>query len=364
MSDEILEEAYERLHRLGPEFGGDDHGDNGLTNHAPMAAEVLTRHGFGVDVEHWLDGYVGRLVEVPRSGDPVTDAEWRRALGVGRRLPDWGEYCDRRLQEEPWQAVLSTWWPRLLPGIAAGATHGVIRVGHVVRTLRSDAHPTPAAVHELALGLGFWAARSRVIPGVRPVAGTRDPAAALQAVPHLPRQSGLIVDRLAGLDGVSGWPSSVASLRAPTDDDDVVTVLRQLVDAATIRYRHYGYGSPVLLVHTATAPNAVLHVLPAIPRPMWRASLEAAWAASAALVAAYEPAEPRPETAKHVAPDGPNAMAEMLVRAVDHGDEHVIKFADTAAEVFARTGDGDAVFAAATALAHIDPRGGWRPRLR
>ncbi len=43
---------------------------------------------------------------------------------------------------------------------------------------------------------------------------------------------------------------------------------------------------------------------------------------------------------------GPGAAVEVLDRAVAHGDEHVIKFTDTAAEVYARTGQPDALAAA------------------
>jgi len=39
-------------------------------------------------------------------------------------------------------------------------------------------------------------------------------------------------------------------------------------------------------------------------------------------------------------------VADLLDRAVDHGDEHVIKFTDTAAEVYTRTGEVDALAAA------------------
>jgi hypothetical protein len=35
----ILDEAYQRLHRTGPEF------DGRLSNHGPMAAEAMARHG-------------------------------------------------------------------------------------------------------------------------------------------------------------------------------------------------------------------------------------------------------------------------------------------------------------------------------
>ena len=35
----ILDEAYQRLHQTGPEF------DGWLSNHGPMAAEAMVRHG-------------------------------------------------------------------------------------------------------------------------------------------------------------------------------------------------------------------------------------------------------------------------------------------------------------------------------
>jgi hypothetical protein len=41
--------------------------------------------------------------------------------------------------------------------------------------------------------------------------------------------------------------------------------------------------------------------------------------------------------------------------AVEHGGVHVIKFADTAVEVFARTGHPDAIAAVLRALELIDP---------
>jgi hypothetical protein len=48
-------------------------------------------------------------------------------------------------------------------------------------------------------------------------------------------------------------------------------------------------------------------------------------------------------------PAGPHAVEDTFARAVDHGDEHVIKFADTAADAYARTGNPDALAAAVRA---------------
>jgi hypothetical protein len=337
MDTTALDDAYERLHATGPEWGGN------LSNHGPMAAEVLARRGHAAEVPRWVDAYLRRLDEPPGQREPITDATWQRALGDGTRIGDWTAYLVRQVAEQPWRDVLVTWWPRLLPGIAAGATHGVIRTGHAVRTLRHG-DESDAAVAELGYALGYWAGRSTAVPGVDEPAGQLDAGQALAGVPHLADQSGPIAGRLARLAELAGWPESVAALRGAADADAAHDRLLELVDAATLRYLSYGYGSPVLLVHTATAPNAVLHVLPVLPREMWAPSLAAVWAASAAITSGYAPAAARDE--RTPAPSSPHDVVE---QAVAHGDEHVIKFADTAVEVYERTGNPDALAAAAHA---------------
>ncbi|HEY6313612.1 MAG TPA: hypothetical protein VIY52_22805 [Streptosporangiaceae bacterium] len=342
MSDGVLIEAYERFHRTGPEWGADQ-----LTNHGPMAVEVLVRRGRPEVVPAWVDGYIRRLDELPRATGEITEAFWAHALGDGRRVGDWTEYFTRQLAELPWRQVLAIWWARLLPGIAAGATHGVIRTGHVVRALLAAPEPVDdrASLDELAHALAFWAARSRAMPAAADPAGTLDPLAALDAVPRIASQQGNLANRFGQLTEESGWPASVARLRPAESSGEVQTRLADLVTAATLRYLSHGHGQPVLLVHTATAPNAVLHALPALPADLWVPSLTAVWAASAAIFAAYAP----PEGAAPGPPPlqvGPGAVAEVLDRAVDHGDEHVIKFTDTAAEVYTRTGQAEALAAA------------------
>jgi hypothetical protein len=356
VSSQILDEAYERLHLTGPEFGGDEEGNNGLSNHGPMAVEVLVRRGHEIDVPHWVDAYLPRLEELPRGSDRITDENWREGLGDGRRIGDWTEYFTRQVTERPWREVLGTWWPRLLDGIAAGATHGVIRVGHAVRTLLAG-NEHPAAVTELAHGLAFWAGRLRPLPGVAAPAGSLDAAAALEAVPHLPVQRGVIASRIPKLADLAGWSAAVAALRPPAGSLEVEARLTDLIDAATVRYLAHAHGSPVLLVHTATAPNAVLHTLPALPRELWVPSLSAVWAASAAIVAMYEPAGAAPRGQLPVAPAVDDPAAEVLERAAAHGDEHVIKFSDTAAEVYNRTGEEDALAAAVHASQLLEARG-------
>jgi len=365
---ETLDEAYERLHTTGPEF------DGWLSNHGPMAAEAMVRHGHAESVPEWLDGYMERLEEFPRGTGPI-GADWQEALGDPRRIADWTAYFRREVTQQPWREALETWWPRLLPGVAAAATHGVIRVGHAVRALREDGEDAEH-VTELAHGLAYWAARWQPVPGTpaavpssgavsgpaadpagaEPTAASTGPAAAeaLAAVPRIADQSGGIRDRLGRLADLPGWPAALAAARIPASAEGLRSWLAGLVDAAAIRYLRYGHGNGIMLVHSATAPTAILRTLPALDRRLWGPSVAASWAATAALTAIYAPAAPAGPAELPDPPAGPQAAEEAFARAVEHGDEHVIKFADTATDVYARTGQPDALAAAVRAAALID----------
>ncbi|MFH8346133.1 questin oxidase family protein [Streptomyces sp. NPDC018045] len=344
----ILDEALERLHASGPEFQGF------LANHGPMAVEALVRHGQAGTVHRWLDHYETKLEDVPGPQATVTDANWREALGDPRRVTDWTAYFTRLVAERPWRDVLAEWWPRLLPGIAGAATHPVIRVGHAVRTLLDDGEEAPR-VAELAHALGYWAARHTTLPvAVRPT-GTASPAEALAALPRVPDQQVLPLDGLAQLPGTPGWPAAAESLRVPHDDPDAVRAqLVALVRATVHRYLDHGHGHGVLMVHTATAPNAVLRTLPALPRELWAVSLGAVWAASAAITSVYAAGEALPP----LEGTGPLSAGEVFERSARHGDEHVIKMTDTALDVAAATADGDdRALAAAVRAQRLIPTG-------
>ena len=321
----------------------------------------MVRHGHAGQVHRWLDGYMARLEEFPRGSGPI-GSDWQDALGDPRRIADWTAYFRREVTGQPWRQVLGTWWPRLLPGVAAAATHGVIRVGHAVRALTQDGEDAEHLA-ELAHGLAYWAARWQPVPGA-PAAGSPSvtaaagggPAAAdaLAAVPRIADQSGGVRERLAQLAGLPGWPAALAAPRLPASPEALKSWLAGLVDAAALAYLRFGHGNGVMLVHSATAPNAVLRTLPALDQRLWAPSVGASWAAAAALTASYAPAAPAGPDGLPDPPAGPQAAEETFARAVGHGDEHVIKFADTAADVYARTGDRDALAAAIRATQLID----------
>lgn len=299
-ADGLLDEAYERLHAKGPEFEG------WLSNHGPMAVDALLRLGHGDDVHRWVVGYEKRLEPMPAASRAIAATDWREALGDPSRLGDWMALFARQVHEEPWEQLLVRWWPRLLPGALASLTHGVIRTGHVVRALRDGV--TTARLDELGQALGYWAARWQPLPP----AGAGARAEAAQAV-------------------------------APTD---VPRALDDLTDAAVSRYPRWAASSPVLLVHTATAPRAVALALPSLPVDLWQASYDVASALTAAIGAAHGRMSPTPDLrAADADVAAPHDLADLVSR---NDDEHVIKFVEVAAES-QRRGNPDAVAAARSA---------------
>jgi len=78
MSLDALDNTYDRLRSTGPEF------DGWLSNHGPMAAEALVRHGHADEVPGWLDRYCRRLEQAPATIGPGILAPSRRS---GSRRP-------------------------------------------------------------------------------------------------------------------------------------------------------------------------------------------------------------------------------------------------------------------------------------
>jgi hypothetical protein len=326
-----LDETLLRLHRYGPEFEG------WLSNHGPMAVEAMQRRGQASQITAWTDEYVKRLDAAPGRGRALTEDEFDDALGDPRLAADWLATFRAQLTDSSWQSVLARWWPRLLPGIAAGATHGVIRVGHAVVSLREQ--ETQPRIAELAHALGYWAMRWQRVPVVVP-RGTGVPGDVLGRVPAVADQSGGIRPRLAQLESTAGYLDTAESL-APARD--VQRDLESLVDAVVLRYARWAHGNPTMLVHAATAPNAVLRTLPSLPVELWQPSYAAAWSASAAVIAAYRPSTDGELT------DGPRD-ADAFDETVAEGSEHMIKLADTALETYHRNRDRDALRAIGAAV--------------
>jgi hypothetical protein len=341
-ANDVLDEGLSRLAATGPEFRG------GLSNHGPMAAEALVRLGRADAVEHWLDGYLKRLEDAPTPGDRVTDATWRDALGKLNRVADWEVYLRAQLAEEPWRDILARWWPRLLPGVAAAATHGIIRTSHAARSLAGAGEAGDEERRdELARALAYWAASYVELPGGARPNGTLNAAAAIRALPVLdgPAPGDMITDRLKnGLPRLPGLSSALAALRPPAGND-TGRDLRDLAGEFTRVFLGYGRGQPIVFLHAVTAPVAAYSVLPLLPRQLARPTYDALWQVGAALYAVHAGGVTR-EPLPAASPLAPGDLADLAVAA---GDEHAIKLTEACLRLHAETPDPVFLHAAARA---------------
>lgn len=167
------------------------------------------------------------------------------------------------------------------------------------------------------------------------------PRVALDIVPRIADQRFGIRSRLAQLATTARWQKAGA---AAPGSGGVAERLGQIDAAAILRHGTHGYGSPVMLVHAATAPNGVPRTLPVFPLELlWQPSLQAAWAAAVAVTAAYSPAEGRAEPTRI-----DHDLREVMAYATANRDADAIGSVDTAIDV--ATNDSGA-FAAAAAQA-------------
>ncbi|WP_299053645.1 hypothetical protein [uncultured Nocardioides sp.] len=183
-----------------------------------------------------------------------------------------------------------------------------------------------------------------------PLTGRLGPANGLRGVPGLPpeQQHGDVNTRLARLGDLPGWIEAQGAMAPPTTET-AAGFLRSLVTSAVTDYAERAHGSPVMLVHAATAPNAVLRTLPSLPEELWVESSATAWRATAAVRAAYLPEAPV------AAPEPDAGPEEVMDLAVRHGDEHLVKLTDTALDAFTWSGDPQTLAAVRRGAELIEP---------
>lgn len=331
MAETVLDEALARFAATGPEFGG------GLSNHGPMAAEALVALGRGDAVEGWSDGYIRELREHPEARNPIDTAAWREALGDMARVGDWIVLFERELVARPWREVLETWTARLAPGLMAGATHGIIRTAHAVRTLSGG--ETPARLHELAEGLGYWAARYRELPGAAGATpGQLEAPDALPLVVLVPPEDretrGFISAAAMRVERVDFAP--VVNLIGVEDVDAALTgITRTFVR----QYLANAQRASIAFVHTVTAPAAVRLLAPHLGEETRRLAVRYGWQACAAI---YSGLAAAPAVAG-VWDDGDGPVvfdeADLVEQAVASGDEHAIKFTEACLREYGLTSD-------------------------
>jgi hypothetical protein len=315
-----MDEALELLSTYGPDL------KNGLTNHAPMAAEALCALGRAEAVWPWLEEYRRGMLPRPATQERIDTRHWRAALGQEQRTTDWPEFFREELRQAPWREVLAVWIGRLAPGLCGSATHGVIRVGHAVRSL--DVHESPERLRELADGLGYMAATYQELPTAAGAPnGALRPAEAIQQVAVVPseqrRFTGTITSSLAALDD---FPAFAPVIELIDVNGSASAILSQLTETFTRAYLANARDvlTAIVFIHGVTSVAALRSLTPHLDETTTRQALRFGWQAGCGLYAAFGS---RPEPATRVEP--PVETRETLIdMAIAHGDEHAIKFTE------------------------------------
>jgi len=320
-----IDEALEILHRTGPDLVG------GNSNHGPMVAEALCALGRPDSVLPWIEGYKSRFQDRPQIRHPISPEDWQASLGDRNRSADWVVFFDHELAEAPWEVVLQAWVPHLAPGLWAAATHGLIRTGHAVRSLAAGT--TPPRLHELAEGLGYWAARYQGLPG-RP-SGRHTGHSPSQAVQYVRRvhgpdfeASGSIVQQVKGLDE---QPEFATAVDLVDTAGDLSWFISQLTETFAGIYLANPKGL-IAFVHAVTAPSALRLLAPYLTDADARLAARYGWQACAAIYAWY--ATLPPPAPSDITPT-PEAPATLIDRAIAAGGAHTIKFTEACLREYA-----------------------------
>ncbi len=212
--------------------------------------------------------------------------------------------------------------PRLAPGLVAAATHGVIRTGHAVRSLA--AAETAERRHELAEGLGYWAARYQLLPGApSETSGGLQPSQAIRRIETLPSGGwfGLISAALRRLDDVPAFAGAINLVDTSGDASRFLSDLTETFAAVYLANPHAG--NVIGLIHAVTGPSAIRLLAPHLTAEATETALRYGWQAGAAIYAAMGE---RPDADLVEAPD--ESTDDLIDRAVATGDEHAIKFTE------------------------------------
>ena len=280
---------------LGPEYGGY------LSSHLPMALVALHELGAdGVRLQAFFDHHRLHFGPTPAAGidDGRTEEELFGDLGNFGLLR---QRFAAELSVAGRDASLRRLLPRLVPGCAGAAFHGLIRTAYAVQA----GHAV-----ELAAALAYWAARWHPLPAPQPTPmGTAD--AWLQRLqqalpgPSLPDRS--IAGRAARLAATPVFAPWAGPVPAAPDWP------ARLARAAVQRYLSSGDFS---VLHLVTAGHALRVLQPWLDDSAWQQfarAFAAVW-----LSARTDPAEP-------ARADPGGDWASIVEDALRSDDEHVIK---------------------------------------
>ncbi|MDX6238287.1 MAG: hypothetical protein QOG10_3102 [Kribbellaceae bacterium] len=211
-------------------------------------------------------------------------------------------------------------------------------------------------MHELARGLAYWVGRYVPLPGDAALQGTRTVGEAVAALPREPlpeiRNVTSARDRFNRIDSFAGYGDALEAV-APLDPQ---WLLSEMTSEFAGVYLAHDEVSPVPLIHGVTAPAAVRLVLPHLPGEMDLPTVTGRWQMHVALPLAFTGDNHGEGPLKVDAERAQLPFDELAARATEHGDEHVIKFAEACLREHGLRPDPRYAAAVEVALQRIPPR--------
>ena len=337
-ADQTLAALLDRCQAFAPEYG------EGLSTHLPMALHAL--HGLGAPPAR-LQALFDRIAP----GLQPRERFWRTAAPMLGRIGDfeaWRAQLEAELAHDGQPALLARHLPRLMPGVAGVAFHGLIRTAHGL-----------AAGHtgELLSGLAYWAARhAPLVPAEAGSCGAAvltaqagadaSPATggalalpawlvALQALrPPGGAPARLIAGRMQAWAQVPGFGATAGALHIDADTLDALGRQAALLYAASGNFT---------VLHLVTGCQALRQVLPWLAEPAPALRRFSIAAAAALRSSGWPGLKMTPPAAL------PAGWPDTVAAAIASNDEHVIKL--VAACRAHETATGDPAYLAAAARA-------------
>jgi hypothetical protein len=318
-----LNPALIRLQSAGPDL------INGNSNHAPMVIEALCALNRAEAIEPWLDTYLPSLAPRPARKLTIDPENWQASLGHPDRFSDWSAFFNQALADTPWPQVLALWTERLMPGVCASATHGLLRTAHAARSLAQDT--TPVRLAELADGLASWADTYRTITAPS-TAGTKPLPSrlAIQSVAQMPaalrQPPGFITSGLAQLSDWADFRDPIRLLDTTGDlprlwDDLAETMACLYLTNAKDGFTH------IVFVHAVTSLEAARGLAYHLTEDKARTLAAYIWQTGCGLYARYG-SQP-PFNPRDLAFDAaPQAIKALIDSAIATQDDHVIKLTE------------------------------------
>lgn len=297
---------------------------NGLTSHMPMVVEALCRMGCGEVAADWLRPRLDTALPHTQSNAYLHEGNWQGYLGKTDQFAAWRDFMRRETDTFELRELLDKWVPRLAPGYAGAATHGLLRAAHAARAM--NAEDTDARRDELAQGLAYWAATYLPLPESAPDDVTALPLdQALANIPLVPMEdrqnNGSIVMALIVLGAREDFAPLIHTLDIGDNHHDTCLDMVEAL-APIFLTQSVDMLSTIVFTHGITSLMASHFLCELVGKKAGQTLIRYGWQAVAGLYACYaDPALERHDPA-------PERTDDMIEQAVAHGDDHVIKLTE------------------------------------